>query len=59
VIVPGNAAVRKLAEQLQLAGLDIRPILYPTIPRGSERLRIVIHAFNTAAEIDQLTGLLG
>jgi 8-amino-7-oxononanoate synthase len=59
VIVPGNAAVRKLAEQLQQAGLDIRPILYPTVPRGSERLRIVIHAFNTAAEIDQLTGLLG
>lgn len=58
VIVPGNAAVRKLAEQLQQAGLDIRPILYPTVPRGSERLRIVIHSFNTAAEIDRLTGLL-
>jgi 8-amino-7-oxononanoate synthase len=58
VIVPGNAAVRKVAEQLQQAGLDIRPILYPTVPRGSERLRIVIHSFNTIAEIDQLTGLL-
>ncbi|HXB32114.1 MAG TPA: 8-amino-7-oxononanoate synthase, partial [Puia sp.] len=58
VIVPGNAATRKLAEQLQQAGLDIRPILYPTVPRGSERLRIVIHSFNTAAEIDLLTSLL-
>jgi 8-amino-7-oxononanoate synthase len=58
VVVPGNAAVRKLAEQLQQAGLDIRPILYPTVPRGRERLRIVIHSFNTAAEIDQLAGLL-
>lgn len=58
VIVPGNAAVRKVAEQLQQAGLDIRPILYPTVPKGAERLRIVIHSFNTAAEIDMLTGLL-
>jgi len=58
VIVPGNAAVRKLAEQLQQAGLDIRPILYPTVPRGGERLRIVIHAFNTDEEIDQLIRLL-
>jgi 8-amino-7-oxononanoate synthase len=58
VIVPGNAEVRALAERLQQAGLDIRPILYPTVPRGSERLRIVIHSFNTSDEIDRLTGLL-
>jgi 8-amino-7-oxononanoate synthase len=58
VIVPGNAAVRELAARLQQSGMDIRPILYPTVPRGSERLRIVIHAFNTESEIDKLTGLL-
>ena len=58
VIVPGNAAVRGLAGRLQEAGLDIRPILYPTVPKGGERLRIVIHSFNTVEEIDRLTGLL-
>jgi 8-amino-7-oxononanoate synthase len=58
VVVPGNAAVRELAERLQQAGLDIRPILYPTVPRGGERLRIVIHSFNTEEEIDKLTDLL-
>jgi len=58
VIVPGNAEVRALAERLQQAGLDIRPILYPTVPRGGERLRIVIHSFNTPDEIDRLTALL-
>jgi 8-amino-7-oxononanoate synthase len=58
VIVPGNAAVRALAGRLQEAGLDIRPILYPTVPKGSERLRIVIHSFNTVEEIDRLIGLL-
>ncbi|HEY4108643.1 8-amino-7-oxononanoate synthase [Puia sp.] len=58
VIVPGNDAVRALAERLQTAGLDVRPILYPTVPKGSERLRIVMHAFNTEEEVDTLTGLL-
>jgi 8-amino-7-oxononanoate synthase len=58
VIVPGNAEVRALAERLQQAGLDIRPILYPTVPKGSERLRIVVHSFNTTDEIDRLTALM-
>jgi 8-amino-7-oxononanoate synthase len=58
IIVPGNAEVRALAERLEQAGLDIRPILYPTVPRGGERLRIVIHSFNTPDEIDRLTALL-
>jgi 8-amino-7-oxononanoate synthase len=54
VIVPGNVAVKKLAEQLQTAGLDVRPILYPTVPIGGERLRIVLHAFNSVEETDAL-----
>lgn len=58
VIVPGNDAVRALAEKLQAADLDVRPILYPTVPKGSERLRIVLHAFNTQEEIGRLAGLL-
>ncbi|HXB09864.1 MAG TPA: 8-amino-7-oxononanoate synthase, partial [Puia sp.] len=58
VIVPGNDAVRAVAERLQAAGLDVRPILYPTVPKGSERLRIVLHSFNTAEEVALLAGLL-
>jgi 8-amino-7-oxononanoate synthase len=58
VIVPGNAAVKTLATRLQGAGLDVRPILSPTVEKGKERLRIVLHAFNTEEEIDRLTGLL-
>ena len=58
VIVPGNAAVKALAGRLQGAGLDVRPILSPTVEKGRERLRIVLHAFNTEEEIDRLTGLL-
>jgi 8-amino-7-oxononanoate synthase len=58
VITPGNEAVRSIAAALQDEGLDVRPILYPTVPRGSERLRIVLHAFNTVAEVDKLIAVL-
>ena len=58
VIVPGNEAVKKLAGLLQDHGLDVRPILYPTVPKGSERLRIVLHAFNSREEIEKLIGIL-
>jgi 8-amino-7-oxononanoate synthase len=58
VIVPGNEAVRAVAQRLQEAALDVRPILYPTVPRGSERLRIVLHSFNTGEEVDRLADLL-
>lgn len=54
VIIPGNAAVRKVADQVQKAKFDVRPILYPTVPAGRERLRIVLHSFNTIEQLDQL-----
>ncbi|NML23774.1 pyridoxal phosphate-dependent aminotransferase family protein [Pseudoflavitalea sp. G-6-1-2] len=58
VIIPGNEAVKQVAAQLQDAGLDVRPILYPTVPKGAERLRIVLHAFNTEKEVRALLKLL-
>lgn len=59
VVIPGNEAVKEAAQLLQENGLDVRPILYPTVPIGKERLRIVLHAFNTHQEITKLTDLLG
>ena len=58
VIVPGNENVRKLAGQLADANLDIRPILYPTVPKGKERLRIVLHSFNSVEELNCLIDIL-
>jgi 8-amino-7-oxononanoate synthase len=58
VVIPGNEDVKKIAERLQQANLDVRAILYPTVPKGSERLRIVLHAFNTHTELQQLLELL-
>jgi 8-amino-7-oxononanoate synthase len=59
VVIPGNDAVKEVAVLLQEAGMDVRAILYPTVPRGSERLRIVLHAFNSLQEVQQLCQLLG
>ncbi len=58
LIIPGNEAVKKLAGVLQNKGFDIRPILYPTVPKGKERLRIVLHSFNTEAELEALIGVM-
>jgi len=58
VIVPGNEAVKALSDQLRQHNLDVRPILYPTVPKGKERLRVVLHAFNTMGQLDQLIRLL-
>jgi len=51
VIIPGNDEVKKIAFYLQEHHLDVRAILYPTVPAGSERLRIVLHSFNTNEEL--------
>ncbi|HEX5652574.1 MAG TPA: 8-amino-7-oxononanoate synthase, partial [Chitinophagaceae bacterium] len=58
VMIPGNEEVRKAAAYLQAEGFDLRPILYPTVPKGQERLRLVLHAFNTKGELDLLLNCL-
>ena len=58
VIVEGNTEVKRVADLLQNNNLDVRPILYPTVPKGKERLRIVLHSFNTLEEVRLLVGLL-
>lgn len=57
VIIPGNDQVKQVAGALQAEGLDVRPILYPTVPAGKERLRIVLHAFNTIQELERVVGV--
>ncbi|SEW53195.1 aminotransferase class I/II-fold pyridoxal phosphate-dependent enzyme [Chitinophaga arvensicola] len=58
VLTRGNEHTRNVAQRLQQEGLDVRPILHPTVPKGSERLRIVLHSFNTTAEVDHLIKVL-
>jgi 8-amino-7-oxononanoate synthase len=58
VLIPGNEEVKNTALMLQDKGFDIRAILYPSVAKGEERLRIVLHAFNTLEEIEKLRLLL-
>jgi 8-amino-7-oxononanoate synthase len=51
IIISGNERCRLVASELQKNGLDIRPIVSPTVPKGKERLRICLHSFNTEEEI--------
>jgi len=57
VVIPGNEQVTEVALNLQKNGMAVRPILYPTVAKGAERLRIVLHAFNTREQIQQLLQL--
>lgn len=58
IVIPGNEQCREIAAYLQRNGLDVRAILSPTVPVGQERLRIILHSYNTKAEIDLLISLL-
>ncbi|MFM2230490.1 MAG: 8-amino-7-oxononanoate synthase [Bacteroidota bacterium] len=57
-IVPGNEKVRHVAQTLQTAGFEVKPILSPTVPEGQERLRICLHAYTPMESITSLLELL-
>ena len=57
-IVSGNEKAKKIANQLQQKGFDVRPILSPTVSIGEERLRFCLHSYNSHEEILQVLNLL-
>lgn len=58
LIVGSNEKTTAIANKLQIEGLDVRPILSPTVAKGSERLRICLHSFNCDNEITLLSEIL-
>jgi 8-amino-7-oxononanoate synthase len=58
LVVGSNERAKTIAGKLQNAGLDIRPILSPTVAKGSERLRICLHSFNSTNDITLLSEIL-
>jgi 8-amino-7-oxononanoate synthase len=55
---PGVENAKELSLKIQEKGFAVKPILSPTVPVGSERIRICIHAFNTKEQIKSLVKLL-
>lgn len=52
--IPGNTQVNAAAAHLRGKGFDVRPIRTPTVPAGSERIRVCLHTFNEAEDIGML-----
>ncbi|KAL2391288.1 hypothetical protein RJ035_000324 [Blastomyces gilchristii] len=49
---------RELASFLQAEGQIVRAIMPPTVPKGTERVRVCLHASNTYEEIDRFIELI-
>ncbi|MCW5514953.1 aminotransferase class I/II-fold pyridoxal phosphate-dependent enzyme [Muriicola sp. Z0-33] len=53
-ILGGSTLVKQTALALSHQGMDVKPILYPTVPKGKERLRFCLHSFNSKQEIQEV-----
>lgn len=49
---------RVLSRYLIEHGFLVRPIAYPTVPRGQERVRVCLHAGNTEEQVRRLSGTI-
>lgn len=58
-VIAGNTNVKRMASELQHKGFAVKPILSPTVPAGSERLRFCLHAYNSKQEISEVLKVLG
>jgi len=58
LLVGDNGRAVAAAERLAALGFDVRAIRPPTVPPGTARLRVSVHADHTEAEIDALSDAL-
>jgi 8-amino-7-oxononanoate synthase len=55
--VPGNVAVLEMEGQMKREGFFVKAIRSPTVPRGSERIRISLHTDQKTQSISDLLNL--
>jgi 8-amino-7-oxononanoate synthase len=58
IIIPGNDEVKRIAGKILEQGFQVKPILAPTVKRGTERIRICLHSFNSEEEIRKLISVV-
>ena len=59
VLCPGNKKCIKMARDLNNLGtFNVYPIRSPTVPKGSERIRIILHTHNNEDQIHALIALM-
>mmetsp|Transcript_19013 Transcript_19013/g.31215 ORF Transcript_19013/g.31215 Transcript_19013/m.31215 type:complete len:459 (-) Transcript_19013:240-1616(-) len=59
VIVPGNESCISICKDLrEVDRFDLYPIRSPTVPKGKERIRIILHAHNKEEEVHALVKAL-
>lgn len=51
LVINGNKETKAVANVLNNNGFGVKAILFPTVPRGAERIRISLHLFNTDDQI--------
>ncbi len=54
LLIAGNEEVVACSAYLEKKGIDARPIRYPTVAKGAERIRICLHSYTTFEEIEHL-----
>ncbi|KAF0704997.1 Aste57867_7181 [Aphanomyces stellatus] len=59
LLFQGNEAALAAAAFLGGEGFNVVAIRAPTVPANAERLRIILHAFNTYDEVDRLVAAVG
>jgi 8-amino-7-oxononanoate synthase len=58
IIIPDNDRLKILKETLLNEGFLTYAVFSPTVKKGTERLRVCLHSFNTEEEIIQLTKII-
>ena len=57
-IIGDPTKVKELAANFKTNNFDVKAILSPTVPKGTERLRFCIHSYNSFSQIESVLKLI-
>ena len=58
VVIPGNDQCVSICQYLRTVGFDVYAIRSPTVAKGKERIRIILHSHNSEDEVSALIKML-